>query len=279
MYLHLGAQTELSVSKLVRDQTALPQDVLIALERWSDKQPDSGQVLFMLGDRYLALGKNEKALDAYRRLYEVTNGASQAASELAQALYVIADYQATDEVRDYYREALGKDELNAAALGLKGIDAFAQEQYEEAIQAWSQALRVEASREARQKLSEGINEARHWLGQPSVELRVQVKLSPELQNLPGETRVFVFARDSVEGQQPIAVIPMTVADLPHEFILDDRSTTIMGGGSLSDIDRLDIIARVSLSGDVSQADFQTEIKSVDVSKQDAVKIYIEAVSS
>lgn len=274
LYMHLGAQTEIKVTEMLMEPGTSPQEMLTALEDWSEKRPDNGQALYMLGGRYMASGQMEKAVDAYRKLYEVTEGSAQAAAQLAQALFLAQQNTVNDEVRRLYKEALAQDEMNGTALGLSGIDSFEQEDYKGAIVAWSRALSVENDLAARDSLTAGISKARKLLGETVAEVRVNVTLAPELKGLPGTARVIVFARESGQRKPPIAAIPMQVSDLPREVVLDDNATMMMGGGSLKDLEALDVVARISLSGDVSKSDYEAEVRAVKLKDQSVVQLMI-----
>ena len=275
-YFQLGAQTEIDVSDLVMDPDATHFQVIRSLEEWTDKRPDNAQAWFMLGGRYMAVRQHSKAVEAYSNLYNVTDGSPQAAAELAQAEFLAAGNNVTKRVRNLYEESLSKDENNTTALGLKGIDAFGQANYQEAVSAWSQAMAMESDPSTRQSLAAGINRARSFLGETVAEIRVQVELAPELKDLPGNTRVMVFARQP-GVRAPIAAIPLRVADLPREVVLDDSSAMVMGG-SLSGIESLDVIARITLSGDAASADYQAEVKDVKVTGAEPVQLKIAPAS-
>lgn len=172
------------------------EEMISTLEAWSDKRPDNAQAWYMLAGRYMARGEVNKAIDAYKKLYTVTEGSPQAAAQLAQVLFLANRNQINGEVRGLYQDALSKDESNTTALGLKGIDAFEREDYQQAVQAWTKALSFENDMAARQSLSAGITKARKLMGETVAELRINVELAPELSDLPGKARVIVFARES-----------------------------------------------------------------------------------
>ncbi|WP_257252302.1 c-type cytochrome biogenesis protein CcmI, partial [Endozoicomonas sp. SESOKO3] len=155
VYLHLGAQTELSVTGMMMNPDASHEEMISALEAWRDKRPDNAQAWYLLAGRYIAKGEVDKAIDAYKTLYTVSEGSPQAAAQLAQVLFLANRNQVNGEVRGLYQDALSKDESNTTALGLKGIDAFEREDYKQAVQAWTKALSIENDMTARQSLSVG----------------------------------------------------------------------------------------------------------------------------
>ena len=274
LYFKLGAQTELAVTEAFMNPDVSQQELLSTLEEWSEKRPDSSQALYLLGGRYLSSGQLDKAVSSYRRLYELAGSSSDASALLAQALFLEAESQVTGEVRRLYLESLNLDPTNTIALGIKGIDAFVQADYREAVDAWSKALENETDPTSRQFLASGISKARAQLGEASPEVRVNVTLAPELQSLPGNTRVIIFARESGGPRMPIAAVPVTVSELPRVIVLDDSSSMMMGGSKLSDANRLDIVARISLGGDVSKADYQAEVKSVSLDSKKVIELMI-----
>ncbi|MGI9273316.1 MAG: c-type cytochrome biogenesis protein CcmI [Endozoicomonas sp.] len=274
LYFKLGAQTELAVTEAFMDPEISQEERLSTLEAWSEKRPENSQAYYLLGGRYLASGQVDKAVSSYRRLYELAGSSSDASALLAQALFLEAESQVTGEVRRLYLESLSLDPANTTALGIQGIDAFVQANYRAAVDAWSMALESETDPTSRQFLASGISKARAQLGESPAELRVNVTLAPELQSLPGNTRVIIFARESGGPRMPIAAVPITVSELPRVVILDDSSSMMMGGSKLSDANRLDIVARISLGGDVSKADYQAEVKSVSLDSKEVIKLMI-----
>ncbi|WP_422410584.1 MULTISPECIES: c-type cytochrome biogenesis protein CcmI [unclassified Endozoicomonas] len=277
VYLYLGSQTELSVVEMMNRDVS-HEEMISTLEAWSDKRPDNAQAWYMLAGRYMARGEVNKAIDAYKKLYTVTEGSPQASAQLAQVLFLANRNQINGEVRGLYQDALSKDESNTTALGLKGIDAFEQEDYQQAVQAWTKALSFEDDMAARQSLSAGITKARKLMGETVAELRINVELAPELSNLPGKARVIVFARESGAKKPPIAAVPLQVSDLPKEVILDDNAAMMMGSVSLSDTESLDVVARVTLSGDVAQADYQAEVRDVKIKDNGVIQLRIAPAS-
>ncbi|MGB0360377.1 MAG: c-type cytochrome biogenesis protein CcmI [Endozoicomonas sp.] len=279
LYFRLGASTEIAVIDVMQQSGYNNEQIEQTLESWVEKRPENYQALFMLGSHYMKTGQLEKSVATYRSLMEVSNGHPQVISELAQVLFLASNNIITQEVHDLYQKALGKDPENTTALGLKGIDAFSNGRYKEAIGAWQEALRLETDPTARQSLAAGINHAKAMLGETIVSLRVQVSLSDELTNLPATAKVIVFARASDQpGSPPVAAIPMRLNDLPSEVILDDSSAMIMGGKMLSSLKKLDITARLSLSGDVMSPDYQVHANGINITSSDPVKLEITPAS-
>ncbi|MDE0714720.1 MAG: hypothetical protein OXI10_07625, partial [Gammaproteobacteria bacterium] len=82
-------------------------------------------------------------------------------------------------------------------------------------------------------------------------IELEVSIAPELrENLDPATPVFVFARAKSGPPMPLAARRLTIGDLPRTVRLDDDSAMIEGR-NLSGEDRVDVTARVALSGSPS----------------------------
>ena len=280
MYWKLGAQTELQVREALFSGSSTPEYLGNLLEEWVDKKPGNDKAMFLLGSHYLENGQMDKAVSTYRQLFRMSNGHPQVAAELAQALFLQNNNAITDEVRKLYQRTLLSEENNTTALGLKGIDAYASANYPGAVAAWQQAMTYEPNPNARQSLIEGINKAREMMGDTTSasQIKIFIDRAPELASLPGNARIVVFARPSGTRQPPVVAIPLTVGELPKELVLDDNSAMMMGGNPLSSYETLDIIGRISLSGDVMKADYQVQVSDVKTSDSEPVKLIFTPAS-
>lgn len=273
LYFKLGATTEIAVANVMKNGHFDSEQMETILKGWVVKRPESKQALFLLGSYYLRAGKLAEAVKIYRHLANISNGHPQVTAELAQVLFLSSHNVVTPEIRELYQQTLFRESQNTTALGLKGIDAFSNGNYQEAIAAWQQALIHEVDPTARQSLSAGINQARSMLGDTVVALRVMIDLDPEMRKLPNDARVVVFARPAGDTKQPpVVVIPLSVEDLPREVILDDNSAMMMGGRLLSSIDSLDITARISLTGNIMFPDYQVQAKGVKTTETGPVRL-------
>ena len=274
LYWKLGAQSELKVQEALFSNTISQKELGSRLEGWVEKSPENDKALFLLGSHYMENGQFDKAENTYRKLFRISNGHPQVAAELAQTLFLRNDNEMTDEVRMLYKRTLRTEAENTTALGLQGIDAFSSGDYKGAISAWKKAIAHEVNPGARHSLNQGINKAQEMLGTDvaSNSIKVLIDKVPELSSLPDTARIVVFARPAGTSQPPIVAIPLTVGDLPRELVLDDSSTMMMGGNTLSSYEALDIVGRISLSGDVMKADYQVQVSNVKSSGSESVKL-------
>jgi len=148
---------------------------------------------------------------------------------------------------------------------LKGIQAYMQADYAQAIELWQQAKVKSGKVQIERFIEPAIADARSKAGMPPAEavavvakptqpvangaaqIIVNISLDPELQaKVSPEHTVFVFAR-AVGGRMPLAIERIQVKDLPKRIVLDD-SKAAMPTATISTVEQVDIIARVSLSG-------------------------------
>ena len=88
-------------------------------------------------------------------------------------------------------------------------------------------------------------------GLPAALVELEVSIAAELrENLDPATPVFVFARAQSGPPMPLAAMRLTVGDLPRTVRLDNDSAMIEGR-NLASQERVDVTARVSLSGSPS----------------------------
>lgn len=104
------------------------------------------------------------------------------------------------------------------------------------------------------------------------------KLDPAVAaNASAEDTVFIFARASKGPRMPLALVRTQVKNLPMEFTLKDGDA-MMKGMSLSRFATVDVVARVSKSGNAvpSSGDLEGMVQAVGNSSQD-VDLVIDRV--
>src|SRR5690606_14806272 len=97
-------------------------------------------------------------------------------------------------------------------------------------------------------------------------LSIDVSLDEGIEVAP-DTTVFVYARAWQGSPMPLAIRRLTVADLPLQVVLDDRMA-MSPAATLSSADKVEVVARVSLSGQPTPApgDYQGFVGPVDMAE-------------
>lgn len=294
LYASYGSAALLEVP---RTQSAQSQDMpsveeaIVMLENELAENSENPEGWYILATTYMNLGEFQKGQAAFEHLLEqMPADAPQYAGvmgQYAQSLY-FANGKMTDAVRQQVNRTLDIEPLEVTALGLLGIDAFEQKEYADAIAYWRKALQ-NADAEAASSLKSGIQRAAQeiqQLGQavpdiPELDIAQVVALvdidEQQLTQLKPDQPVFVFARAA--GQRmPLAAAKLTVADLPARVVLDD-SMAMMPQAKLSGYTRVELIARVSLSGEpvASAGDLESPAVLVAVGTTTPVELQINTI--
>ncbi len=240
------------------------------LEAKLEREPAQVQARYLLARTQMELGRFPEAVQAYSRLVSDAPDAPQLLAEYAQARYAASGRVLGPETADILRRVVALDPGNQMALGLLGMGAFNHQDYAAAERYWQQALRATADPAGQRALRAGISQARERMGLPpaaepeGVALRVAVDVSAEVRaSLSGDEAVFVFARRTGGSRMPLAAVRLQVSELPATVILDD-SRAMTPAAQLSDAEQVDVLARISRSGQAvpQSGDFQSAVAVV-----------------
>jgi cytochrome c-type biogenesis protein CcmH len=157
------------------------------------------------------------------------------------------------------------DSNNPTILGLKGIQSFENAQLQLAITYWQGAIQgLDSNSPTARALQQGIDRANSLLGKPAgaesgTTITVQLSLAPGISFAPTQM-VFVAAVRTSGSAMPLAAQKLTAADLPVTVTLSD-SQALMAGQSLSSVDQIKLIARLSTTGSATPQSGDWEIQS------------------
>ncbi|MCF7970397.1 MAG: c-type cytochrome biogenesis protein CcmI [Methylococcaceae bacterium] len=282
VYLHLGSSDDYADYLALKEQGETTQiasdgeqpkapDFVKAVEMLEKKlaeNPDDFDKYVLLANSYAAMGNFKKSAEVYATLaerigpdnkdYAVVKGS------YAQSLFQAQGEQFTAEVNAAVDQALAADSQESTALMLKGIQAYMHNDFTQAIELWQQAKVKSSKVQIERFIEPAIAEARSKAGMPAeavaattkaeqpvthgdAQIIINLSLAPELlAKVKPEHTVFVFAR-AVGGRMPLAIERIQVQDLPKRIVLDD-SKAAMPTATLSTVEQVDILARVSFSG-------------------------------
>jgi cytochrome c-type biogenesis protein CcmH len=231
-----------------------------------EANPGNSEGWAMLGRTYMSLEEYPDAAWAFEQLAKSIGDDAQRQATAwglsAQALFFQYQGQPAGEVARAIEKAraLNPDEVNS--LGLLGITAFSQQNYEKALAHWERIVEVAPDHPQVAAIRQGIDQAYQRLGKeapasaetgvdssemPGVFVRVEI--DPTFKNdIADDTPLFVFAR-SVEatGGAPLAVARLTAGQLPAVIRLDDRNA-MSPRAKISDAESVRVQARLSRSG-------------------------------
>lgn len=225
------------------------------MEEQAERQPDNPNVWSALFPLYRETGQIPKAEDALERLIEIEGRIPPLLAQLAQIRFFMADRELTDEVQELVDETLEQDPRQPTVLGLLGINAFDNGDYERAINHWRRAIANIEDPNTVSSLRDGIRVAQERMGVEPEEtaakgtgIRVRVSLDEALAGrVDDDASVFITARD-IEGElPPLAVVRAQVAELPMTVTLDD-SAAMSPQAQISQVQEARLVVRISPTG-------------------------------
>lgn len=269
LYQHWGAMDDVEQWVAMQEMSSSDDRVgqvtqlTAQLRERLEENPDNPEGWAMLGQTYMSMERYPDAAWAFERLAEQTSDyPRQAATALglaAQARFFESkgDMNTTVVAAIEAARAVNPDEVNA--LGLLGIHAFEQKQFEQAIGYWERIAEVAPNHPQLPSIRQGIEQAYQRLGRSAPApatpagseavsergVTVRIELSPAFNGqVPADTTLFIYARRPGERSAPLAVARRTAGELPLELRLTD-AFSMTPTAKISDAEEVVIAARLS----------------------------------
>ena len=240
-------------------------EMATALMRRLQDEPNSVEGWVMLGRVQRARERFDEADEAFRRALNLTQD-DNLAIERAEVLAQKNGGVFAGEPWAIIQRVLAADPHHLNALFLAGSASFSELNYRSALRFWERAREVvPADSPDAPELDRAIAEASEKLGIPPAPPKAQVReakaaapsassisgrvtLLPELAGVVSPTdTVFVYATPVTGSRMPVAIVRTTVAKLPFDFVLDDR-TSMDPNNKLSAQTEVTVRVRISKSG-------------------------------
>lgn len=284
-YNFLGASADLNISHLLEKRANLSLNDLERVELNKNLQekiynrlqgkPNHIYYLITLAQLKIENGDFLGAKESYLKTLKLRPNDSDLLSEYAQALYFSENRKFTKEVRSIINKTIKLNPNNAVALGLNGIDYFEQGLYQLAIISWENALKVtKKNTPEANALNTSILHAKKFTDEKNYRLSVEIEI-PEKYRINKDNIIYIYAREWEGSPRPLAAVKFKLSNLPKVVLLDD-SMGMMGPKTLSSVEFLEIIARISASGSVTPlpGDYQGSTGKFNAKEQKKVKIHI-----
>ncbi len=251
-----------------------------------NENPDDLEGWVMLGRTYAIMGRFDEASMTYARLIEMVPDSAQLLSDYADVLAMTNNGSLIGKPAELINRALELDPDYPKALALAGTVEFEQEKYDQATLYWERLLSViPADSRLAKSVNDSIAQAKSLASdekdsdappmqlaqnsnistdlpaekgqQPqseksdsaqSTHITGTVTLSPSLASkVSSSDTLFVFARAETGPKMPLAILRLTVKDLPATFSLNDdmAMTPTM---KMSSFPQVVIGARITKSG-------------------------------
>ena len=284
MYNSLGASTDLNIAHLLKKRANLGlnesgRELNINLQekiynRLQDK-PNHTYYLITLAQLKMENRDFLGAKESYLKVLKLRPNDSDLLSEYAQALYFSENRKFTKEVKSIINKTIKLNPNNAVALGLNGINYFEQGLYRLAIKSWENALKVtKKNTPEANALNTSILHAKKFTNVNNYRLSVEIEI-PEKYRINKDNIIYIYAREWEGSPKPLAAVKFKLSNLPKVVLLDD-SMGMMGPKTLSSVEFLEIIARISASGSVTPlpGDYQGSTGKFNAKEQKKAKINI-----
>ncbi len=277
LYQLIGTPIALDAAMVKRPDSV--EEALAQLERSRDRFPDhEGWV--MLATAYTRVGKHEQARSVWEEVLKRAPDDANFLAAAAEARAQVHPQRRFDAKSvEYLRHALENTPDHQRARFFLGIALRQQNKPAEAAAVWEPLLATVDAANA-DTLRAEIDAARVDAGLPALPspgagaantpakggLVVEVALDPTFAarvRLRGDATVFVIARAPNGPPMPVAVEKHSLADLPLRVTLDDADGP-MPTARLSALKDVEVIARISESGNAMRQDGDLESKPVRV---------------
>lgn len=255
-------------------------EAILQLQAELERNPNQPQGWLLLGKSLASEGRLAESSDALARAVKLLPDDPDLLVEAAQSrLYASSERKLDPQAIAWVRHALSIQPGHQRATWLLGISQRQAGQPAEAAKTWEPLLaQVDAATAA--TLRQQIDAARTDAGLPPLPvpagsaspasgvnaLTVKVALDPDFAarvRLRGDATVFVIARLTDGSPMPVAVEKHSLQDLPLTLTLDD-SDSLMPTQKLSALKEVELLARLSASGDPTRQEGDLESKPVRV---------------
>lgn len=295
LYSEIGGNK--SQQATTKQQPPASVEAMVAgLEARLKKTPEDGPGWLMLGRSYSVLGHPKKAIAALSQARRILGDTPPVLLEYAQALASRREPASfSGRPAKLIQQALAQAPNDPQALWLSGVAAAERGNYAAATQHWQKLLALqppnsEDARIIRQNLeavrkqlagntADTKNTKPDTSNTAAASLVVTVRLAPKLKDqVQPQDTVFIFARAVQGSPMPLAVVRHHVSDLPLTITLDN-SNSMTPSRSIADQKQVEVVARVSKSGDVraTAGDLQTNPQTVAINGKTPVSLVIDTV--
>ncbi len=284
-----GSLAELTLTEKILESRDAPQsrktllELVDTVEQVRNVSPSNEQLEFYLGQLRLAVGDFSEAVAVFEALASRYPGDGEIVGFLAQSRYLQQDQEMTPDLKVLFERAAALAPHNVALLEILGMEAFKSGDSATAKRRFEQALvhasgpRAElietllkdlsgtrAERSSPSESSLGDAESAVGVARPKMsadQRQIMVRVTAAVgTNIPRGARLFVFARALDGPPMPLAVGTRDAINLPLEVTLDE-TMAMMPGLSLAEFDQVEVVARVSESGDAIARPGDIEVTS------------------
>lgn len=271
VYIELGAWRELRINdlqvRMMGDEGASHEERIalrVLLQDMAADREGDPRYAYLLGHTLLADEDYEAARTAFLGLRE--RGVQDLEIDIS---YVQSDFLARDGVlgegvREFARSLIHSN--NPVLLEILVLDALRSNDQQAFIEFWPKYADTPRGSALAESLGQQLNlpiaselapESGESLAGPLIHIALSAAADIKA---PPDTPVFILARDANASGPPLAVKRFRLVDLPVRVTLSDADA-MLESNKLSDASKVEVVARLALSGDAIAAEGDIEVSS------------------
>ena len=250
LYYYLGNPLMIDEEQPVMSIDAITE----SLEQRLDKDPNDIEGWRILANTYSFQKQFPNAFEAYEKVINLeSESVAQTFSDYGESLVQSGNAEYLQKANEMFERALKIDVNDTKSLFYGGISAVSVGNPLLGAERWERLLALSPPNDIRNTLEEKIKE---WRGgdnkslseindEFTVQLNISTKVLVELDNYPDKV-LYLIARDPLKPSPPIAAIRK---DVVSGINIIDSSAIMLPGLKFSNFEEIEIIARISLTGD------------------------------
>jgi len=236
---------------LLENQSEIDRTIDVLNVRLSEN-PEDLDALRALANSYVLKNSLENAFLSFEKLISLENYENpNTLADYGEIMVNSGDPSYLNQADRLFERSLQIDDLNTKALFLGGLTAATMEKWSVAVKRWQVLLEQSPPEEIKNTLENKITE---WTNLSlndvdadgySVNVAIDSNLIASLVDYP-EKVLYIIVRDPNNKRPPLAVVR---EEVKTTSIIINNSNAMMSGIDLKTFNRLEIIGRISLSGD------------------------------
>ncbi len=283
-------------------QMSSVEDAIASLEQKLKQNPNNLDGWLMLGRSYLISKKFDAAVIAFAKANEISKGANpNVLVAYGEAQGFAAGQKFDENTLALFTKALQIDPDNERGLWYAGLATYQLQDFKSSAGYWEKLMQQVPSdqeqvksalqvylNDAKQKAGIEIADAPQASDQATLKqseasqasIIVNVSLKEKLkEKIVNSDTLFIYARAHNGPKMPLALVKMTAGDLPTSVTLDD-SVSMMPSMTLSSMGQVEVIARISKSGQaiMQSGDIYGSVQSVSTNKSETVDVVISELA-
>ncbi len=285
------------------NQVGSVEEAITKLEQHLEREPDNLESWKMLGRSYLVTQRFDDAVKAYAKANELSNGADpDVLISFGEAKGFAAGNNFDESASTLFTKALQIEPNNERGLWYAGMAAYQLQNYSASVKHWEKLIQQvpddqadvksalikylnDAKQKAGIKVTQTVDDPGELTNTKSTKayetkITVNVTISDAVhKNTVNSDTLFIYARAMNGPKMPLALVKMTAGDLPATVTLDD-SVSMMPSMTLSSMEQVEVIARISKSGQavMQSGDLFGSVQSVKTNQSETVDIVISELA-